>query len=69
MEDAHDRYANQEVPYLLQRVEDFNGLVILASNFKANIDEAFVRRFNAIIGFPFPREPERVAIWQKSFPG
>jgi AAA+ superfamily predicted ATPase len=68
VKDAHDRYANQEVSYLLQRVEEFNGLVILASNFKANLDDAFLRRFNAIIRFPFPCEAERVAIWRKSLP-
>lgn len=68
VKDAHDRYANQEVSYLLQRVEDFDGLVILASNFKANLDEAFLRRFNAIIKFPFPSEEERVAIWRTSLP-
>ncbi|HET8855300.1 MAG TPA: ATP-binding protein, partial [Salinimicrobium sp.] len=50
--DAHDKYANQEVSYLLQRVEAYNGLVILASNFKNNIDEAFLRRFQSIIYFP-----------------
>ncbi len=68
VKDAHDRYANQEVSYLLQRVEEFDGLVILASNFKANMDEAFLRRFNAIVRFPFPGEAERVAIWRKSLP-
>jgi SpoVK/Ycf46/Vps4 family AAA+-type ATPase len=68
VKDAHDRYANQEVSYLLQRLEDFDGLVILASNFKSNMDEAFVRRFNAIIRFPFPDEAERVAIWRASMP-
>ena len=68
VKDAHDRYANQEVSYLLQRVEDFDGLVILASNFKANVDEAFLRRFNAIIQFPFPKQAEREQIWRKSFP-
>jgi SpoVK/Ycf46/Vps4 family AAA+-type ATPase len=66
--DAHDRFANQEVSYLLQRVEEFDGLVILASNFKANIDDAFLRRFNAIIRFPFPDEAERAAIWRTSLP-
>ena len=66
--DAHDRYANQEVSYLLQRVETFGGLVILASNFKANIDEAFVRRFQSIIHFPMPRASERLRLWQQSFP-
>jgi len=68
VKDAHDRYANQEVSYLLQRIEDFDGMVILASNFKANIDEAFLRRFNAIIQFPFPNEVERQAIWRISLP-
>ncbi len=68
VKDAHDRYANQEVSYLLQRVEDFDGLVILASNFRANLDEAFLRRFNAIIRFPFPTQPERRAIWLRSLP-
>lgn len=66
--DAHDKYANQEVSYLLQRLEDFNGLVILASNMKSNIDDAFMRRFNAIIKFPTPDEGERILIWQKCFP-
>ncbi|MBI1181885.1 MAG: AAA family ATPase [Alphaproteobacteria bacterium] len=68
VKDAHDRYANQEISYLLQRVEEFDGLVILASNFRANIDEAFLRRFNAIIRFPFPAEPERNAIWRRVLP-
>jgi len=66
--DAHDKYANQEVSYLLQRIEDFDGLVILASNMKNNIDDAFIRRFNAIIRFPLPSEPDRAAIWKNSFP-
>lgn len=66
--DAHDKYANQEVSYLLQRIEDFNGLIILATNMKSNIDDAFMRRFNAILRFPFPEPKERVRIWQKSFP-
>jgi SpoVK/Ycf46/Vps4 family AAA+-type ATPase len=50
--DAHDRYANQEVAYLLQRIENYNGLVILATNMKNNIDDAFTRRFQTIIHFP-----------------
>lgn len=68
VKDSHDRYANQEISYLLQRVEDFEGLVILASNFRANIDEAFLRRFNAIIRFPFPSESERRRIWFRTLP-
>jgi len=67
--DAHDKYANQEVSYLLQRMEDYNGLVILATNMKNNIDEAFIRRFNLILKFPFPDENQRALIWQKSLPG
>jgi hypothetical protein len=66
--DAHDKYANQEVAYLLQRIESYNGLVILASNQRANIDDAFVRRLQAIIHFPMPRPEERYEIWQKTFP-
>lgn len=66
--DAHDKYANQEVAYLLQRIEGYNGLVILASNQRANIDEAFVRRFQAIVHFPMPRPDERYEIWRKAFP-
>lgn len=66
--DAHDKYANQEVSYLLQRMEDFDGLLILASNMKNNIDDAFIRRFNAIIRFNLPSEDDRALIWKKSFP-
>ena len=66
--DAHDKYANQEVAYLLQRIEGYNGLVILASNQRANIDDAFVRRLQTIIHFPMPRAEERYEIWQKTFP-
>ena len=65
---AHDRFANQEVSYLLQRVEDFNGLLILASNFKTNLDKAFVRRFHAMVHFPMPGAEERLLIWQKTIP-
>jgi SpoVK/Ycf46/Vps4 family AAA+-type ATPase len=66
--DAHDKYANQEVSYLLQRIEDYDGLVILATNMKNNIDEAFVRRFNSILKFSIPDTEERKKIWQKTFP-
>jgi hypothetical protein len=66
--DAHDKYANQEVSYLLQRVENYDGLVILSSNFKSNIDEAFIRRFQAIIHFPMPNSKERLQLWQTAFP-
>ena len=66
--DAHDKYANQEVSYLLQRVENYDGLVILASNFKSNIDDAFIRRFQSIIHFPMPTAKERLRLWQLAFP-
>lgn len=66
--DAHDRFANQEVSYLLQRVEEFPGLSILASNFKSNLDDAFTRRFQTIVYFPMPRPAERLTLWQQSFP-
>ncbi len=66
--DAHDKYANQEVSYLLQRIEAHRGLVILASNMKSNIDSAFTRRFNAIIEFENPEEKERFAIWKINIP-
>ena len=66
--DAHDKYANQEVSYLLQRIESHTGLVILASNMKSNIDAAFTRRFNAIIEFENPTAQERLAIWKNNIP-
>ncbi len=65
--DAHDRYANQEVSYLLQRIEDFPGVVILASNYTSNIDEAFMRRFQAVVPFPMPNKADRARLWQASF--
>lgn len=68
VQSAHDKYANQEVSYLLQRVEDFPGLIILASNYKSNIDQAFVRRFNIIVKFTAPNAAERLKIWQQSIP-
>lgn len=68
VQSAHDKYANQEVSYLLQRVEDFSGLIILASNYKNNIDAAFVRRFNAIVHFPVPNADERKQIWLNTIP-
>ena len=66
--DAHDRYANVEVDYLLQRMEEHDGCVILASNLKENIDEAFRRRINASVGFPMPDENARREIWELIFP-
>ncbi len=66
--DAHDKYANQEVSFLLQRTESYSGLVILATNFKSNIDDAFTRRFQSHIYFPKPKYAERQLLWQKAFP-
>jgi hypothetical protein len=66
---SNDRYANQEVSYLLQRVEDFPGVVILATNLKANIDDAFARRFQASIFFPLPDAEHRLKLWQGYFKG
>ncbi len=65
---AQDRYANQSVSFLLQRIEYFNGLVILASNYKNNIDQAFIRRFNAIITFTKPNRQERLQLWEMAIP-
>jgi hypothetical protein len=66
--DAHDKYANQEIAYLLQRIEGYTGLVILATNQRGNIDDAFIRRFQTIIRFPMPRPDERYEMWCKAFP-
>ena len=66
--DAHDKYANQEVSYLLQRIESHPGLVILASNFKSNIDAAFTRRFQSIIEFEMPSYNERLQLWSNNLP-
>ena len=68
VDDSHDRYANQEISFLLQRIEEFDGVAILASNFKTNIDDAFIRRFQSIVQFPMPRPPERLRIWRDAFP-
>jgi hypothetical protein len=64
---SNDRYANQEVAYLLQRLEDFPGVVILATNLKSNIDDAFARRFQSMIYFPMPTPKERLHLWRKAF--
>lgn len=68
VQDAHDKYANQEVSYLLQRIESHPGLVILATNYKSNIDEAFTRRFHSMIEFKLPSFKERQEIWKKNLP-
>jgi SpoVK/Ycf46/Vps4 family AAA+-type ATPase len=64
---SNDRYANQEVSYLLQRIEDFPGVVILATNLKANLDDAFSRRFQSMIHFPVPGPAQRMRLWQRAF--
>ena len=68
VKDSHDRYANIEVNYLLQRMEDFRGLAILATNRKSALDSAFVRRLRFIVDFPFPDAAHRLRIWQGVFP-
>jgi hypothetical protein len=68
VKDAHDRYANVEVAYLLQRMEAFMGLAILTSNLKQNIDQAFMRRLRFIVDFHLPTASERETIWRRSFP-
>jgi hypothetical protein len=65
---ANDRHGNQEIAYLLQRVEDFPGVVILATNLKANLDEAFARRFQSAIHFPLPDTLQRARLWRQIFP-
>ncbi|MDO9503361.1 ATP-binding protein, partial [Falsiroseomonas sp.] len=66
--DSHDRYANMEVSYLLQRLEAYRGLAILTTNLRANLDEAFLRRFRFAVEFPFPAATERAGIWARAFP-
>lgn len=68
VKDAHDRYANIEVGYLLQKMEEYEGIAILATNLRQHLDEAFVRRMHFIIEFPFPDEEYRRRIWQVVFP-
>ncbi len=67
--DSHDRYANIEISYLLQKMEEYQGVSILATNLRQNLDEAFVRRLQAIVEFPFPDEKYRLQIWKLAFPG
>jgi SpoVK/Ycf46/Vps4 family AAA+-type ATPase len=66
--DAHDRYANIEISYLLQRMEAYDGVTILATNLGANLDEAFTRRLQFVVDFPFPEVADRRRIWQTLFP-
>ena len=68
VKDSHDRYANIEVSYLLQRMEAYRGLAILTTNMKSALDTAFLRRIRFIVEFPFPDEAERAAIWRRIFP-
>jgi AAA+ superfamily predicted ATPase len=68
VKDAHDRYANVEVAYLLQRLEEHDGIVIVATNLKRNMDDAFSRRLQYIVDFPRPGEAERERIWRGTFP-
>jgi hypothetical protein len=68
VKDSHDRYANIEINYLLQRVEAYRGLAILATNLKGSLDAAFLRRLRFLINFPFPGPSERREIWQRVFP-
>ena len=68
MKDAHDRYANLEVSYLLERMERFKGMAVLASNRKKDLDEAFMRRLRYIVQFPLPGPEERFRIWRAVLP-
>lgn len=68
VKDSHDRYANIEVGYLLQRMESYDGIAILATNLRQNLDEAFTRRLDFLIDFPFPEDEDRLKIWQVSLP-
>lgn len=68
VKDAHDRYANIEVAYLLQKLEEYDGIVILATNLSKNIDAAFARRMNFVVDFPIPGEQDRERLWRGMFP-
>ena len=68
VKDAHDRFANIEVSYLLERMERFKGLAVLSTNRRRDLDEAFTRRLRYIVEFPMPGEAERLALWRRSFP-
>jgi SpoVK/Ycf46/Vps4 family AAA+-type ATPase len=68
VKDAHDRYANIEIAYLLQKMDDYDGIVVLATNLRKNIDDAFSRRMHFTLEFPVPDEPDRNRIWHSIFP-
>ncbi|MBN1262101.1 MAG: ATP-binding protein, partial [Anaerolineae bacterium] len=67
--DSHDRYANIEISYLLQRMENYRGLAILTTNMQNALDQAFLRRLRFIVPFPFPDAAQRAEIWRHIFPG
>jgi len=69
VKDSHDRYANLEISYLLQKMEQYQGIAILASNLRQNLDDAFVRRLAFIVHFPFPDEAQRRRLWETVWPG
>jgi SpoVK/Ycf46/Vps4 family AAA+-type ATPase len=69
IKDAHDRYANIEVGFLLQRMESFGGVMVLATNLRANLDAAFTRRMQFIVEFPMPGRAERQLLWERNLPG
>jgi len=68
VKDARDRYANVEIAYLLQRMERFDGLAVLTTNLRANLDEAFLRRLDVIVDFPMPEEDDRRRLWERHLP-
>ena len=68
VKDSHDRYANIEVSYLLQRMESYRGIAVLTTNLKSAIDTAFLRRLRFVVNFPFPDASLRAQIWQRVFP-
>jgi len=68
VKDAHDRYANIEVSYLLQRMESYRGLAVLTTNLKDSLDPAFLRRLRFVVSFPFPDPAQRAEIWRRAFP-
>jgi SpoVK/Ycf46/Vps4 family AAA+-type ATPase len=68
VKDSHDRYANVEVSYLLQRMEAYRGLAILTTNMKEALDPAFLRRLRFVVQFPFPDQAHRAEIWRRIFP-
>src|SRR5439155_12398447 len=68
VKDSHDRYANLEVSYLLQRMEQYRGLAVLTSNMRRALDGAFLRRLRFVIEFPFPDASQRAEIWRRAFP-